>query len=129
MARAGWASTEATTETRSVTLSIEGELQSQEFGAWSLTPDRDVEVEISVDVVGNDNIDVATMEDDEFDRYRDGKSVSLISALSMLDVNKKETTGTIGEGDYMVIFDNTFRGDARAVDAIAFSAEITGRAL
>lgn len=128
-ARSGWASSEKETDTRagSVTLTIEGELAAQEFGAWNLSPSRSVEVEISVDVVGSDEMDVVTMEDDEFDRYRDGKSVSVFSDLSMSGVNEDTVTGTLPEGDYKVVFDNTNQGQARAVEDLQFSAEIVGR--
>lgn len=127
LAPGAWATDTYTTETYSATLHVEGELGPHEYGSYSWTPQRTIEVEISVETGGGDEMDLLVMEGGEFDRLRDGKQAGMLADLTMFGVSDGSTSGSLTAGDYQIVFDNSTWGEAKPEGTIRFEAEVVSR--
>jgi uncharacterized Zn finger protein (UPF0148 family) len=95
--------------------------------AWrSLSPRTTVEVVLDVDVE-NGPIDVLTMDDGEYDRYRDReKDAEYLRGLSELQTNGTRLEATVSD-DYKIVVDNTGVYGASPSGAASIDLTLTAR--
>lgn len=124
LAESGWATEDRSTAGTTTTITIDGMLPPHRYGLYQLNPTYAVDIEISITVESGGAMDLFTMDDDEFDRFRDGDSVSLYTDFSKSNVTKTTVSGTLSGGKYAIIFDNSRHGEATPDGELAFTAEL-----
>jgi hypothetical protein len=78
------------------------------YAGRTYTVNLQAPLNIEAEITENGPIDVLTMPDDEYDRYRDReRDTQYLTELSELQTEFTDLSGELGDGDYTVVFDNT----------------------
>lgn len=103
----GW-DVERTEGLRSVTLDGTLTLPEGRYAGRNLRPDLALQYDVEFDVSRGGSVDVFTVQEDEYDRYRDrADNFEFVSSLSTTDSSGATLSGTLGAGEYKLVVDNT----------------------
>ena len=83
-----------------------------DWRAWSVECFNSCNLELSVELNSGPNVDVYVMTESNFDSYKNCDSFYYLEEFSMTDTNGFTASGTIENGDYVVVIDNTDCGVA-----------------
>jgi hypothetical protein len=83
------------------------------YAVYEINPQVSFEMSYMARVMEGSAVDVYVMDGDEFNRYRDEEDISFYSEASEQDTTNAEVQTTMAPGEYVIIIDNTYYGEAQ----------------
>ena len=94
-------------ETESDQLQDSGTVESGEFTTYTLNVPLETRMSCDVEVISGPAVTFLTMNQNEFNRYRDGDEFSFYEDLSVESQNSISVEGELATGDYRLVVDRT----------------------
>lgn len=102
-----WSGEQSSSTFTSQTTSGTVTLDAGKYHARTITLERSVNYDITVDTRSGGPIDHYFMERSEFNAYQEGNEFVLLQSLSADSVSTQTLSGTVASGEYVIVFDNT----------------------
>lgn len=126
-AQDAWSNDQQETGLNSVARSASLELEEGQWAVHSVTPDRSIELSYRLDIQGTDVAEVYLMDRREFDRFREGESITHHQGFYSSGTLPR-ASGVLSSGDYMIAIENTAYGELPPDGPIEATWEVEARA-
>jgi hypothetical protein len=118
------------TDERGATRTVSGEitLEAGEYAVQVFRPEKQTQIQITGDTVGEGEIDLFVLSSDrEFEKYSEGDGADISGEITKTNVRTIEQTIEVSPGEYSFVFDNSAVCGAEPQGTVTFEFEIVSQ--